>query len=337
MATFLGTHAAPSSLFPAFPSTGVSSSSILPSIPGLSSCCLKAFQWNGTPTGIVATLPGVTQPAYIAGNPNIPNVNVLDNNGNYNNDHDAAILIVTDILGWTFPNTRLLADYYAREANATVYAPDYFNGEVLPFGPILDGTFAGIDLAGFLERNSRAIREPEIFHYAEVLREKYDKLGVVGFCYGGWAVFRLGAKEHNDKTYGSPETVDGKGKGKGKGKGSGDCPGGTKKGLIDVGVVGHPSLLTKQDIDGEVKPIQILAPEIDDAYTPELKNYTFITLQRNNVPFDYQFFPGVEHGALVRGDPNVPGERAAMQRAKDAAVAWLKEGLHGPYAAKKGW
>ncbi|KAH1605294.1 hypothetical protein KXX21_003450 [Aspergillus fumigatus] len=45
---------------------------------------------------------------------------------------DVAIIIIHDLLGWTFPNVRLLADHYAREANATVYIPDFFGGEVLP-------------------------------------------------------------------------------------------------------------------------------------------------------------------------------------------------------------
>ena len=35
-----------------------------------------------------------------------------------------AILMVHDIFGWTFPNARLLADHYAKEADATVYLPD---------------------------------------------------------------------------------------------------------------------------------------------------------------------------------------------------------------------
>ena len=36
----------------------------------------------------------------------------------------AAILLVHDIFGWTFTNARLLADHFAKEADATVYLPD---------------------------------------------------------------------------------------------------------------------------------------------------------------------------------------------------------------------
>lgn len=33
-------------------------------------------------------------------------------------------MIIHDLYGWEFPNTRLLADHYADEVNATVYVPD---------------------------------------------------------------------------------------------------------------------------------------------------------------------------------------------------------------------
>jgi dienelactone hydrolase len=95
------------------------------------------------------------------------------------------VLIVHDLLGWTFPNVRLLADHYAREANATVYVPDFFAGEVLPSEAIIHRRWHEIDVPGFLKKNSRDIREPEIFECARVLRARYKKLGAVGFCYGG--------------------------------------------------------------------------------------------------------------------------------------------------------
>jgi hypothetical protein len=41
------------------------------------------------------------------------------------------------MLSRTFPSVRLLADHYAQEADATVYVPDFFGGEVVPFEIIL--------------------------------------------------------------------------------------------------------------------------------------------------------------------------------------------------------
>ncbi|KIW94542.1 uncharacterized protein Z519_04518 [Cladophialophora bantiana CBS 173.52] len=244
----------------------------------MTSCCLKSFQWEGTPTGRMDKLG--KSDTYITGD-----------------TADRAVLFIHDALGWTFPNARLLADHYAQEANATVYVPDFLGGEILPFEPILKGRFHEVDFVGFLNRNSREIREPEIFECARLLRAKYKKVGAIGFCYGGWACFRLGAKEHQPP-------------------------------LVDCITAGHPSLLTRKDIDEVAVPVQILAPQDDPTYTAELKAHTFETVPKAGVYFDYLHLPGVEHGCLVRGDPERAGEREAMARAKNAAVGWFRQFLH---------
>ncbi|KAJ5819456.1 Alpha/Beta hydrolase protein [Penicillium riverlandense] len=245
-----------------------------------SKCCIQGFAWQGTPTGHTGKL--ASNDVYITG----------DNT-------DVSILFIADLFGWTFPNVRLLADHYAREVGATVYVPDFFGGEVLDFDLIAAEKFDQLDLKGFIERNGREQREPEIFDCARALRQQlgYKKVGAVGYCYGGWASLRLGAKEH------------------------------TSVPLVDCIAIGHPSLLIKRDIDEVAVPVQILAPEIDKAYTTELKLHTFEALQRLNVPFDYQHFPGVVHACLVRGDEKKPGERAAMERGKNAVVAWFGQFL----------
>ncbi|KAG9229506.1 dienelactone hydrolase family protein [Amylocarpus encephaloides] len=244
----------------------------------ISPCCVKGFTWAGTPTGKVSKLANIT--TYITGdNPSI------------------SILLIHDLFGFTHPNTRLLADHYAREIGATVYVPDFFGSEILPFDKILSGDWSSLDLPGFLARNSREIREPEIFACAKALRGQFKKVGAVGFCYGGWAVLRLAAKEHD----GAP--------------------------LVEAITCGHPSLMVKKDFDEVAVPAQILAPEFDPVYTAELKTHTFETLQKLAVPFDYQHFPGVEHACFMRGDEKKKGELDAMVRGKNAAVSWMKQFL----------
>jgi dienelactone hydrolase len=240
----------------------------------ISSCCVKGFEWEGTPKGHTSTLSNNN--TYITGtNPT------------------TAILIIADLFGWELPNIRLLADHYAQEANATVYIPDFFHNDALPLSILQTDRWQDVDLPGLLARNSRQIREPEIFDFARTLRSQYEKVGAIGFCYGGWAAFRLGASEHT-----SP--------------------------LVDFIIAAHPSLLTKEDIDGLAVPVQILAPELDVAFTPELKSYALEKLCTKGVRFEYIHFPGMEHGSLVRGDEKRVGEREAMVRAKDVAVSWIK-------------
>jgi len=71
----------------------------------MSQCCLSGFRWDGTPVGKETKLGN--NDTYVTGS-----------------NKDVAIMIVHDIFGWTFPNLRLLADHYAKEADATVYLPD---------------------------------------------------------------------------------------------------------------------------------------------------------------------------------------------------------------------
>lgn len=71
----------------------------------MSDCCKTGFNWNGTPSGKETTL--ANQKAYVTGT-----------------SKTAAVFIIHDIFGWTFTNLRLLADHFAKEADATVYLPD---------------------------------------------------------------------------------------------------------------------------------------------------------------------------------------------------------------------
>ena len=246
-------------------------------------CCLKGFAWDGTPSGHEGTLS--KNPTYITGtNP------------------DAAVLYVHDALGWDFTNARLLADHFAREANVTVYVPDFFGGEVLDKTLILQGRFEELDMVGFISRNNREIREPEIFACATALREKgYKKIGAIGYCFGGWAVARLAA---------SPP-------------------------LVDAIVCAHPSWVTKDDIDAISVPVQFLSPEIDGQFSPELKLYAFQKLilgkpvgkDGKGIPVEWVHFPDIQHGCLTRGDGSVEGEREAVIRGKNAAVSWWRQWL----------
>lgn len=68
-------------------------------------CCIKGFQWNDKPKGRDAKLGG--RDCYVTGS-----------------NQSVAIMIIHDLFGWTFSNTRILADHYAQEVDATVYVPD---------------------------------------------------------------------------------------------------------------------------------------------------------------------------------------------------------------------
>lgn len=172
-----------------------------------------------------------------------------------------------------------------------------FGGTILPFEIILDQSrWAELNLPEFTKLNNKNVREPEITEFAKALRAQYKRTAAVGFCFGGPVVFRLGAKGRN---------------------------------LVDCISAAHPTFLEKEEIANVGVPIQIIAPEIDPQFTQELKSYSNEIIPTLGVPYDYQYFPGLEHGFATRGDPKIPREREGMQRAKNAAVLWLRQWLHG--------
>ncbi|KAG9866686.1 alpha/beta-hydrolase, partial [Aureobasidium melanogenum] len=131
----------------------------------MSSCCKEGFKWNGQPVGKETTLG--KNPAYVTGD-----------------NKDAAVLIIADVFGWTLPNVRLLADHYAKEANVTVYVPDYFGGEVVEPDMLEDPEKRkNFDIMAFIGRNSKEIRFPEITANAKELKSNYKKVAAIGFCY----------------------------------------------------------------------------------------------------------------------------------------------------------
>lgn len=98
--------------------------------------------------------------------------------------------------------------------------------------------------------------------------------------------------------------------------------------LVDAISTAHPSLLTKEEISSVGVPAQILAPEHDPAFTPDMKAFANETIPKLNVEYDYQYFPGVAHGFSTRCDQSNAHEKHSLERAKNAVVGWFAQYLH---------
>ncbi|KAL8969058.1 MAG: hypothetical protein Q9183_002175 [Haloplaca sp. 2 TL-2023] len=247
-----------------------------------SSCCLTGFPWTGTPTGqeskINLTCLGKDVDTYVAGA-----------------DTEKAILIVADAYGWTFTNTRVLADCFAKEVGATVYIPDFFDKEVIPPSRLTSPEdFATFDFTSWFARHSKEIRGPEIEEAARALKRDlgFKKVGAVGYCYGGWGVFELGAKD---------------------------------KSLVDVISTAHPSFLTKEEISAICVPTQILAPEHDPVFTLELKQFANQEIRKvlGEGRYEYIDFPGLAHGFATRGDPDDEVQREGLEKGMRDVARWM--------------
>ena len=149
-----------------------------------------------------------------------------------------------------------------------------------------------------MARNSKQARGPEMAALARFLRTQHRRLGAIGFCYGGWAVFQLGARVAD-----------------------GGVP------LVDCISTAHPTFLEKEEMLNVGVPVQILAPEKDPKFTEELKAFAVAEIPKLGLAFDYQYFPGLEHGFAVRGNRNDEAETRGLERAMRAAVGWFREWL----------
>jgi dienelactone hydrolase len=150
------------------------------------------------------------------------------------------------------------------------------------------------DIAAFVAKHSKDVRFPEMLANAKELKASYPKVGAIGYCYGAWACFRLGADPA----------------------------------LIDAVSVAHASLVEKSEIDALKVPVQIQAPENDFAFTPELKEYANKVVPTLGVPYEYVYFPGLQHGFASRGDVNDKVQKDGLERSKRSAVAFFTEFLH---------
>jgi dienelactone hydrolase len=178
-----------------------------------------------------------------------------------------------------------------------------FGGEVLDSGMLADlSRWGEFDIRAWGERNSKEKRWPSILSAAKELRSKYNRTASLGFCYGGWSSFCLASKELNPPN---------------------------QEPLVNCISIGHPTWLTKEEIDAVAVPVQIVAPEIDPVFTRELREYAWKSISHKDLPLDYLHIPGVEHSFCTRGNPEDKRECRAMERSKRAQVAWLNEWLHG--------
>ena len=147
-----------------------------------------------------------------------------------------------------------------------------------------------------MQRHAKDIRRDSIFAAAREIRKNHKYVGASGYCYGGWACFNLGAKEHNP-------------------------PG---KPLVDCITTAHPSAVTKEEIESLAVPTQLIIPEHEPAFTPDLREHAQKIIPSLNLPYEYLYFPGVQHGFAAKGDPKDPVQKAAMARAMQAAAYWFK-------------
>ncbi|KAJ7212146.1 hypothetical protein GGX14DRAFT_447636 [Mycena pura] len=155
--------------------------------------CFTGSVLDGEPKGAIVDIQG----AYLAAGPGTPN---------------RAIIFLTDIFGLSLKNSKILADNFAQHLQCDVWVPDIFAGhppvtadqmKLLPdragvktsFFTILSLIWAVLPSLPGLIRNRKSVVVPRTVSFVEKLQasKKYEKLGAIGYCFGGGVAMRMGA------------------------------------------------------------------------------------------------------------------------------------------------
>lgn len=153
------------------------------------------------------------------------------------------IVIYSDVFGLGLPNNKLIADAYAKSGEWLVYVPDFFKGD--PLGLKIADLLVPVDAAKqsklgkytgmlakapsflmWMARHKQGPTNKVCMDFLEALRRATptsQKIGMVGFCWGGKYAIRAGLQSNKIGIEG------------------------TKVPLVDAVVALHPSHLTVPD------------------------------------------------------------------------------------------
>lgn len=121
-----------------------------------------------------------------------------------------------------------------------------------------------------------------------------QKIGAVGYCFGGKYVVR----------HLRPEA-----------------------GKIDVGYTAHPSFVDADELKEIKGPLSISAAETDHIFPAEKRHESEVILKELGLPYQINLYSGVEHGFAVRADLSNPVTKYAKENAFIQALQWFEEHL----------
>lgn len=248
----------------------------------------------------------------------------------------ATIIYITDAFGLNLINTKLLADRFAAETGFRVLVPDVIPGggaslAAMVAGERADEPVAWWNIFGWLRRayakflvacltfrfllwsSPKAAYPKNILPFARAVRAGLPagaKLGVVGFCWGGFGSTKLCEEPAVE--------------------------GGTER-LIDVQFCGHPYGLKTPDmiIDAVTRyevPYSMAIGDRDRWLSKEAVEQTQAALDQviergGNERGEIRMYPGCTHGFVVRAKPGNEVETLAAEQARVQAIEWLKRYL----------
>jgi dienelactone hydrolase len=236
--------------------------------------CLVAHKVADAATGAVGELAGA--PCYEAGA------------GATGAGGAAAIVLFTDIFGFAFVNSRVVADAIAAASGLPVFVPDLLGADaVAPDG------FDRATFPAWRERHGDAQTRPLAEAAIAALRARgFARVGAIGYCWGGrYAALAAAA------------------------------------GAADAYAVAHPSFTTAADYAALRQPALLLLAEVDAAFPAEVSAEVEAALRAAGVALEARRWAGTTHGFAVRPPPDNAAALAARDEAAAAAGAFFKRHL----------
>jgi dienelactone hydrolase len=236
----------------------------------------------------------------------------------------------SDIFGLLLPNNKLIADSYAKSGEYLVYMPDFFKGDAMTLDladiliPVNEkkqsklGKYTGLltKVPSFLMWSARHKEGPTnkvCMDWLGALRRatpQGQKIGIVGFCWGGKYAIRAG-KESNMTEVNGKRTP-----------------------LVDAVVGLHPShLAVSSDVEDLIVPVSYGWGK-EDSVVPFKQHQDVVDLhaklakEGKKMPeMEHKVYTPGRHGFAVRGNPDDPQERACLEDSIMQVLNWFSKWL----------
>ncbi|MCJ1478034.1 hypothetical protein MMC13_006709 [Lambiella insularis] len=275
---------------------------------GMSSCCLSGTLHSGTPKGHVEEIGGLQ--TYVS-EPE-------------SKSKAKTVIFIVDIFGWELPNVRLLADIYAGHG-FYCYIPDLHSGDSLPYSflqnvePSLktqeqltmvdkakNAAIVPTTLGPWLIKHREGVSAPMLDGFVNAVRmiPGTNKIGAIGFCWGGrYAILQA----HGRSMDRSGSSVEG----------------------VDAAYACHPSLVSvPADFEPVTKPLS-LAMGTKDSLLPMdvVGQIQDVMATKTDVPHEIQLYEDQVHGFALRGDWSSEKDKKSMDEAVEQGKNWFEKYL----------